>query len=174
MVLNGFFHVSFQSIFGGLVRIIYLFPCNTSFVALKVKRKVTSRPYLPPRLRHEHNTWAQMDVRGSNENLQKMFQFFWRAYSTILFPQRLAIVWGSYSCLYYLQENKESSPINVTQMSMYPWYSHGYELKSHISKLESMKMFSLSMIICKTFSPYMMMIDPKRVNPESVSSEEAL
>lgn len=71
-------------------------------------------------------------------------------------------------------DSLKSSPINATQMSMCSWYSRRYELKNHLSKLELMKMFSLSMIICKTFTPYMLGIDSRPVSSEPVSSEEAL
>lgn len=48
----------------------------------------------------------------------------------------------------FLRQTRESSPINDTKMSMHSWYPCRYELKDHLSKLESMKMrrFPLSRI----------------------------
>ena len=87
-----------------------------------MKSTGTSRPYPASRLTREPDIWGQMDVRGNIKNLKKKSLIFCGTCPTILFPQRIATAWGSFSFSFSLRQTRESSPIIGTQMLMFSWF----------------------------------------------------
>lgn len=94
----------------------------------------------------QHRDWHVKPILESKwmsgatfQDLQKKPHLFWGTCPRILFPQRIAPAWRSFSFSSSLRQTRESSPINGTQMSMYVRYTRTYELNDNLSELELLK-----------------------------------
>ena len=127
----------------------------------------------------QHRDWLVKPILESKwmsgatfQDHQKKPHLFWGTCRPILFPQRIAPAWRSFSFPSSLRQTRESSPINGTQMSMYLWYSRRYELNDNLSELELLKngkVFTIN-ISCKTSYSHFCWIGKLRLSSKRMVS----